>query len=136
MKPNVLINLGPIKKKCIRPCLSMTSCPETVGHKILNVVPLHQFRYVNNCIACAWVILDIFWKSRVSGHLHGVSHEIIQKQMLMSSLGIILNWCGEWSSQLSSLKFGDKKLQQFFLINFFFELIYYILMSNGRFSLA
>ena len=50
----------------------------------------------------------------------------------LQNLKITLNWCGEQNSQLSSTKFGDKKLEQFFCMELFSELIYHVSKSNGN----
>ena len=50
----------------------------------------------------------------------------------LQNLKIIMNWCREQSSQLSSMKFGDKKLEQFFCMKLFSVLIYYVSKSNGN----
>ena len=50
----------------------------------------------------------------------------------LQNLKITLNWCGEWNSQLNSRKFGNKKLEQFFCMKLFSELIYHISKSNGN----
>ena len=50
----------------------------------------------------------------------------------LQNLKITLNWCGEQNSQLSSTKFGDKKLEWFFCMELFSELIYHVSKSNGN----
>ena len=41
----------------------------------------------------------------------------------LQNLKITMNWCREQNSQLSSMKFSDKKLEQFFCMKLFSKLI-------------
>ena len=50
----------------------------------------------------------------------------------LQSLKITLNWCGQWNSQLNLMKFGDKKLEQFFYMELFSDLIYHFSKWNGN----